>query len=173
VFENVVRVLVAYRVAHAGGVLLHCGAFARADEARVVFGRSGAGKSTSARLALGAGWDVLSDDMNALEPNEGRWCVRKLPFAGDLGQTASCGRPRAVAGLYWLEQRSVHAVRDLPPAAALARLLSCAPIVNEDPYRVERLLGNLAGLVATCGAATLEFAPDEGFLSLFEAERGA
>jgi len=85
VFENFLRVLVAYRLTRSGGVLLHSGAFARAGRAQVVFGRSGAGKSTSSRLALGAGWEVLSDDMNALLRDGHGWRVERLPFAGDLG----------------------------------------------------------------------------------------
>ena len=172
VFENLVRVLVAYRVACSGGVLLHSGAFARRGVAHVVFGRSGAGKSTSSRVALEAGWEVLSDDMNALLPAPDRWHVRKLPFAGDLGQTPTSGRSYAVAGLLWLEQDTTHAVRPMPESVALARLLSCAPIVNEDPFRVENLLGNLTNLLANNGVATLHFAPDAGFLSLLEPDGG-
>ena len=173
VFENLVRVLVAYRVAHSGGVLLHSGSFARNDVAHVVFGRSGAGKSTSSRVALDAGWEVLSDDMNALLPAPDRWHVRKLPFAGDLGQTPTSGRAYAVSSLLWLEQATSHAVHPMPESVALARLLTCAPIVNEDPYRVEGLLHNLTNLLANTGVATLQFAPDAGFLSLLEPGGGA
>ncbi|MFZ1574591.1 MAG: hypothetical protein WAT36_05020, partial [Chromatiaceae bacterium] len=82
----------------------HSAAFARAGRAHVVFGHSGAGKSTSSRLALNAGWEVLSDDINALLPNPGGWRVEKLPFAGDLGQTPSRGRAYPIAGLHWLQQ---------------------------------------------------------------------
>lgn len=165
-FENFFRVLVAYRVMHAGGVLLHSGAFARDGRAQVVFGRSGAGKSTSSRLALNAGWEVLSDDMNALLPDPGGWRVEKLPFAGDLGQTPSRSRAYPIAGLYWLQQATTHAVRPLSGSLALARLLVCAPVVNEDPYRVDGLLRNLTGLLAQVRAGTLDFAPDPGFLLL-------
>jgi hypothetical protein len=172
VFENLVRILVAYQVAHSGGVLLHSGSFARHDVALVVFGRSGAGKSTSSRVALEAGWEVLSDDMNALLPAQERWHVRKLPFAGDLGQTPTSGRAYAVAGLLWLEQATSHALHPMSESVALARLLSCSPIVNEDPYRVEGLLHNLTNLLAKTGVATLHFAPDAGFLSLLDPGSG-
>ena len=40
-----------------GGVLLHSAAFARNGRAQGGFGRSGAGKSTSSRFALNAGWE--------------------------------------------------------------------------------------------------------------------
>ncbi len=165
-FENFFRVLVAYRVTHAGGVLLHSAAFARDGRAHVVFGRSGAGKSTSSRLALNAGWEVLSDDINALLPDPGGWRVEKLPFAGDLGQTPSRGRAYPIAGLHWLQQATTHAVRPLSASLALARLLACSPVVNDDPYRVDDLLSNLTGLLAHASVGTLDFAPDPGFLLL-------
>ena len=171
VFENFFRVLVAYRVAYSGGVLLHSAAFAHDGRAQVVFGRSGAGKSTSARLALAAGWEVLSDDMNALLPDPGGWRVEKLPFAGDLGQTPTRDHAYPIAGLHWLHQAPAHAVRPMSGSLALARLLACAPVVSEDPYGVDKLLGNLLDLLAHAGAGTLDFARDAGFLSLLETDR--
>lgn len=166
VFENFFRVLVAYRVMQSGGVLLHSAAFARDGRAQVVFGRSGAGKSTSSRFALNAGWEVLSDDMNALLPDP--WQVEKLPFAGDLGQTPSRSRAYPIAGLRWLQQAATHAVRPMSGTLALARLLVCAPVVNEDPFRVDGLLHNLTNLLGHASAETLDFARDPGFLSLLD-----
>lgn len=168
-FENFFRVLVAYRTLSCGGVLLHSAAFARDGRAQVVMGRSGAGKSTSARLALSAGWEVLSDDMNALLPDRQGWRVEKLPFAGDLGQTPTRGRAYPVAGVHWLEQAPAHAVRPFSAATALARLLVCAPVVNEDPYRVDDVLRNLSDLVERVGVDALHFALDPGFLALLDA----
>lgn len=169
-FENFFRVMAAYRITQCGGVLLHSGAFARNGRAQVVFGRSGAGKSTSSRLALDAGWEVLSDDLNALLCDQGGWRVEKLPFSGDLGQTPTRGRTYPIAGLYWLRHTSAHAVRPMLEALALARLLACTPIVNEDPYRVGDALRNLKSLVTCAGARALDFAPDAGFLALLEAQ---
>lgn len=166
VLENFFRVLVAYQVNHAGGVLLHSAAFARDGRAQVVFGRSGAGKTTSSRLALNAEWEVLSDDMNAPLPDPLGWRVEKLPFAGDLGQTPSRGRAYPLAGLHWLHQAQTHAVRPLPNAVALGRLLASAPTVNEDPYRLNDLLRNLTDLLTQVGAGSLHFARDAGFLPL-------
>ena len=80
----------------------------------MVFGRSGAGKSTSSRLALESGWEVLSDDMNALVRDQGDWRVEKLPFAGDLGQTPSRSRLYPIAGLHWLQQAADHAAGPMP-----------------------------------------------------------
>jgi hypothetical protein len=171
VIENFFRVLVAYQLTHCGGVLLHSAAFACEDRAHVVFGPSGAGKSTSAGIALEAGWEVLSDDMNALLPGPQGWRVEKLPFAGDLGQTPSRVGPYPLAGLHWLQQAATHAMQALPAAVALARLLACAPTINEDPYRLDDLLHNLTHLLTQVGAGSLDFARDAGFLPLLGSYR--
>jgi hypothetical protein len=168
VFENYFRVLVAYRISLAGGVLLHSAAFVRRGRAQVVFGRSGAGKSTSARLALAAGWEVLSDDLNALLPDAGGWRVERLPFAGELTQAPRRGDSYPLAGLLWLHQSANHALRPASAAIMLARLLACTPIVNADPHRLGDVLANLGALVARTRTATLDFAPDPRFLALIE-----
>lgn len=166
VFENFFRVLVAYRLHHMGAVLLHSAAISDGQRAYVFLGRSGAGKSTISRLALDAGWEVLSDDMNALLPGPAGWLVEKLPFAGDLGQTPTRTSAYPVAGLFWLEQGEIHAIRPLGKALTTARSLVCAPVVNEDPFRLERLLENLGHLIDMVGMRTLCFARAPGFLDL-------
>lgn len=166
VLENCFRVGVVYRLLGIGGAVLHSAALARDGWAYVLVGRSGAGKSTASRLARSQGWEVLSDDLNALIPTAGGWRVEKLPFAGDLGQTAVRSRAYAVAGIYWLEQAPMHAVRGLSGSLALARLVACAPVANDDPYRTGRLLDNLDCLLRSVGVSTLRFAREPGFLSL-------
>ncbi len=165
VFENFFRALVAYRLLLMGGVLLHSAAFADTRGAHVAVGISGAGKSTLSRLALNAGLDVLSDDLNALMPGPGGWVAERIPFAGDLAQAPRRGRSCPVHGLYALEQAERHALERLPAAMAMARLSRCAPIVNADPERADTLLENLAGLVGAVGMSRLRFAADEGVLA--------
>lgn len=168
VLENCFRVLMAYRVTRLGGVLLHSGAFVRDGLAQVVFGRSGAGKSTSARLALESGWEVLSDDMNALMPQGSGWRVERLPFAGDLGQPPGPRRAYPLAGIHWLRQAPAPALAPLSRGQALGRLLACTPILNEDPYRVGLALTNLTALTAWRAPDILDFATDPGFLHLLK-----
>lgn len=165
VFENFFRALVAYRLLLMGGVLLHSAAFADARGAHVAVGISGAGKSTLSRLVLGAGLDVLSDDLNALMPGPDGWVAERIPFAGDLAQAPRRGRSYPLQGLYALEQSERHALGPLPAAMALARLSRCSPIVNADPDRADALLENLARLVGAVGMSRLRFAPDAGVLA--------
>ncbi len=161
IFENVLRVVVAYHLLEQGGVLLHSAALGDEGGAHVFFGPSGAGKSTISRLGFETGRAVLSDDMNALRPMADGVVVEKLPFAGDFGHTIkSAGVQFLVRDLYLLEKGSVPAVRSLRPAQAVAALLGCAPFVNRNPYRFDELVQKLQELNAQLPVRVLTFAPD-------------
>ena len=128
ILENFLRVVLAYRLAQSGGVLLHSAAVVKHGDAHLFIGRSGAGKSTLSRLGLAAGLDVLSDDMNALVPEGGRYWAEKLPFAGDLGQTAAPKGRYLVAGIYRLEQDMFGVDQFERVAANLERLIESVPV---------------------------------------------
>lgn len=172
IFENVLRVVVAYHLLEQGGVLLHSAAVADNASAQVFFGRSGAGKSTISRLGFENGRAVLSDDMNALRNTADGIFVEKLPFAGDFGQTAgSIGVQFPIRGLYLLEKGSVPSIRELRPAAAVAALLGCAPFVNLNPFRYDELVQKLQELNAQLPVGVLTFAPDTPFWELLDGHR--
>jgi hypothetical protein len=161
IFENLLRIVVAYHMLEQGGVLLHSAALVDDRGAHVFFGPSGAGKSTISRLGFAAGRSVLSDDMNALRVEDDAVVVEKLPFAGDFGpspDTAEGFFP--VCALNRLEKGLAPAFRMLPPASAVASLLECAPYVNRNPYRYDQLVNVLADLHARLSVRVLTFVPD-------------
>jgi len=169
IFENVLRVVVAYNLLEQDGVLLHSAAVVGGAGAHVLFGPSGAGKSTISRLSLNAGCAVLSDDMNALRVTAGGVVVEKLPFAGDLGQTiATADGIFSVRNLCRLEKGSANALRSVRPALAIALLLECAPFVNRNPYKHDRLIENLEALNSGMPVRVLTFAIESRFLALLE-----
>ncbi len=170
VFENFLRLIVAYRLLACGGVLLHSAAVLDRGGAVVFFGHSGAGKSTLSRLSLATGRAVLSDDLNALSDGEQETLVEKVPFAGELGQNGSyCGR-YPLRGLYRLEKGAEHLTRKLSRARLIASLIACSPYVNRDPFRLERLVSNLGRLVERVPARCLQFALDPGFWNALREE---
>lgn len=166
IFENFFRLLVAYRLNQAGGALLHSAAVVRDSQAYLFLGRSGAGKSTISKINQDAGFEVLSDDMNALVIEEGRAVVEKLPFAGDLGQTGERRGGAPLAGIFRLEKSDHHALHPLPQPQALALLLSCSPYLNADRHRTDRLMENLVSLVQACNVKRLTFRRDPEFWDL-------
>lgn len=163
IFENFLRVLVAYRLHELGGAVLHCAAVASPQGARLFLGRSGAGKSTVSRLAQEHGAEVLSDDLNALLLEAGAVTVEKLPFTGDYGDPRTPSPPAPLAGLYRLEKDTADALRPLSRAEAVACLLACSPYVNADAHRRDELFGDLLLLIPPQKAWALRFSLGGGF----------
>jgi len=172
IFENVLRVVVAYHLLEQGGVLLHSAAVVGDAGAHVFFGPSGAGKSTISRLSLNAGGAVLSDDMNALRITAGGVVVEKLPFAGDLGQTIETADGlHSVRNVCRLEKGNATALRIVGAAPAIALLLECAPFVNRNPYMYDQLIDRLEALNSRTPVRVLTFAIDNRFLDLLETRK--
>ena len=171
--ENFFRLLVAYRLLHLGGVLFHSAGVASNGRGYLFLGHSGAGKTTISRLSLAAGRSVLSDDMNALCPLEpehggpGRPAIEKLPFAGDLGRTPTARARYPLAGLFRLKKGPEHR-RPIRRAQAVAFLIGCAPFVNIDPHRLDRLTDNLLSLLADFPMEELSFSRDGAIWTLLE-----
>jgi hypothetical protein len=157
IFENFCRLLVAYRLHEQGGAVLHGAGVVAGDEAMLFFGVSGAGKSTVSRLALERGGRVLSDDLNALVPQEGGAAVLQgLPFTGDL-ETSGPATRHPLRGLFRLEKDVADRVVPLSRAEAVGSLLACSPFLNADPHRRGALMSTLLDLVSGVPAWALRF----------------
>ena len=180
-FENLFRVLVAYRLLDQDGLLLHsAGAVLGERGARLFIGPSGAGKTTIARLCLEAGGRVLSDDLNAVTAIGSVPMVERVPFAGDLRAASRCKSQAAerqeLQALYRLRQGTGACFQPLSPASAVATIMASCPFVNTDRHRLEQLSVSVERLVNRVPVGTLTFARDRGFIAVLEqtslAERG-
>ncbi len=137
VFENLLRIVSAFRAPLLGGVVLHSAGLVVDGRAWLFCGRSGAGKTTLSRKAHAAGAVVLSDDINLLLPGpDGRAHAHAVPFTGEFGRTleAPARRSWPVAGLVLLEQGPRLEGFGLSRPQALARLFVGAPFVNVDRH---------------------------------------
>ncbi|HEX4963942.1 MAG TPA: hypothetical protein VF173_24160 [Thermoanaerobaculia bacterium] len=172
VCENYLRIVVAYRLLAADGVVLHSAGITDGASAWLLLGPSGAGKTTASRLCLAAGAEVLSDDLNAVVPGEGnRPLVARLPFTGDLGERQGRQGEREtwpLRGLLRLRQGPREELSPLSPAAATAALAAASPYVNRDPFRREPLLAILEGLARAVPAWELTFSLEAGLWSILE-----
>lgn len=166
VFENVFRAVTAYALLQRGGVLLHSAGISDGRTAWIGFGHSGAGKSTLSRLALDAGKQVLSDDINALRREGGQWHAQRIPFAGELGPTYGQRGSYLLNGLCRLYKGPAHRLEPLSGSQAVAALVASAPYVNVDPFRVNDVMATLTALVRAVPCYALTFARDPGFWRL-------
>ena len=149
-WENVLRLVAAYTVFAAGGLVVHSAAAAIEGRGVLFPAPSGGGKSTAAALLERDGAPVLSDDCNAVIPSPagGPPALHCLPFGGER-RPRRCPLPAVpLAAVLVLERGDATAVRSLHPATAAARLVTAAPFVNADPYLGDRVLDRAAGLLA-------------------------
>jgi len=167
-FENIFRVIVAYRLLAQGGMVLHSAGLALDKKAWLFIGRSGAGKSTISRLGENAGLTILSDDMNAIVLRDKKYLTEQLPFAGEHGQTALTRGKFSVQAVYYLQKSKQNRLKETPAAKRLAELMVCSPFVNSDPYRYAVLAQNLAALRDKTNGGSLEFHLDGGFQTLLK-----
>ena len=82
------------------------------------------------------------------------------------------GRPLPLGALLRLEQDVDDALTPLSRAETLACLLTCAPFVNVDPYRRDRLQQALLDLLAAGAppAFALRFSLRGGFWSIIDSK---
>jgi len=173
VFENYLRVLAAYRLLEAGGVVIHSAGITDGASAFLLLGPSGAGKTTSSRLCLERGASVLSDDLNAVLLREsphhpGPPLLVRLPFTGDLGERSGGPASYPLAAMLRLVKGTEDRLRPISPAAALAGLVAAAPFVSRDPWRRDALLATLERLARSVPAYELVFSLGGGLWDILQ-----
>lgn len=156
VVENVLRPLLAARLLAIGGLLVHSAAI----DGYLFAGRSGAGKSTISRLALEAGLPVLSDDLNALVPDEHGFAIAPLPFTGDLLESEVSNERTQLRAVMELEKGDREEVRAMSLAETVSLLVRCAPYVNQDATRMPLLLDRASEIATSARRGLLTFRRD-------------
>lgn len=169
VVENVLRPLVALRLLMTGGLLVHSAAVALDGRGFLFAGRSNAGKSTVARLAVLSGRPVLSDDLNAITLQDGRFIIAPLPFTGDLEPSEVSRDAVPLAAILGLEKGTGESLRSISRGEAVSLLVRSAPYVNHDEIRLPLLLDRAAEIAAAAPTALLTFRREGDIWPILEA----
>ncbi|QQR88812.1 MAG: hypothetical protein IPJ88_11295 [Myxococcales bacterium] len=161
--DNIFRILCCYQFCKQGGVVLHSAGVENDGQAYIFFGPSGAGKSTLCGISEKQGYNILSDELNALLPSRDGWTVCPLPFAGDFGRTIAEDRARPLKGIYRIIQDPDGFLSAMPRGQALATLVAASPYVNHDQTILDRLIENLNDLTTHKPVKRLGFALNPSF----------
>jgi hypothetical protein len=145
-FESLLRVLWSVFLPRHGGALFHACGFRTDGRGILAPGPSGAGKTTLARKVPAN--DVLSDEVVAVHRDQGQWRISATPFFGELQRNAGSLQSWPLAGIAFLEKRSVLGSAPLPAAVAVLRTLECLLCFASDPETVQQ---NFALVIALCG----------------------
>lgn len=153
----------------SGGFMLHSAGIVKDGKAYLFLGKSGAGKSTLARLAAASGRaEVVSDEINMLRYEKGRFRVYGSPFWGEM---RSEGRPGSwpLGGVFLLEKGKAHRTAPCGVGETLRRLLRCVVNFEKGPGLAGLVMKNAGRLLAGAKFSRLEFSKnDAGFLEFIK-----
>jgi hypothetical protein len=154
------ELLFQHHIARAGGLVVHASGVAWGGRTVLFCGRSGAGKTTTARLFRRHHPDavILSDDRIVLRRRGSGWQAFGTPWhgSGRFASPASC----RLAAVVFLEQGKASRVRPLPVAQVAARLFAQSfPPVWEDEGTT-RALESAVSVAQAVPGYVLRFRPD-------------
>lgn len=148
------------------GLVCHAGAASLGDRGVIVAGRSGAGKTTLARLCSERGLGVVSDDRVVVRRVGGRVLAYGTPWAGE-GQMAE-NRAVTLQALVFLRQAAADELRPLAGIEALTRLLPVVSILWYERLAMEQATTFCGELVEAVPAYELRFRPEVSAVELLE-----
>ncbi|MFC2037355.1 hypothetical protein ACFLYD_05215 [Chloroflexota bacterium] len=161
------RTCLALQAFDRGGLLFHSAGVVHRGHGYALFGLSGSGKSTAARLS---GDDiVLNDDLILIKPDEAGWQVWGTPFGGGW---SPLGHPVPLRTLLRLVQDRRDSLRELGPGVALGELVASSPVVNADTARLPALLTRWLAVLDQVPLRALHFRKDPTFWEVIDAEFG-
>jgi hypothetical protein len=162
-----VRTVFALAAFEEGNVLFHGAGIVHGGRAYALFGNSGSGKTTAARLSTGK--TVLNDDLLLLKRNGCGGEVWATPFGRRRHPDV---RFAPLAALLRLVQAPQDQLASLPRATALAALIANTPVVNADPRRLPLLLDWWQLLLKGCPVHDLHFRKANTFWEVIDAQLG-
>lgn len=163
------ELLINALLSRSRGIELHACGIVDANGDGVVFaGNSGDGKTTTARLWMDEGAEVVSDDRVVIREQGGSWWMYGTPWHGEAEICSPSIAP--LRRLYLLDKTRPNAATPLPAGEAVARLLSCAFPPFHDPHSLTRVVDTLGALVRSIPVARLSFTNDSTAVSFVRAQ---
>lgn len=161
------RALISSLLIRSGGLMLHSAGLVKSGKAYLFLGKSGAGKSTLAKLvAASREAEVISDEINLVRFEQGRFCIYGSPFWGEM---RSDGRQGSwpLGGLFLLKKARGHKISACSKGEAFRTLLRCVLNFSRETETAAGVMLNAARLLAFAPARRLEFSKlDADFLEL-------
>lgn len=159
-FNSFLRFVFSLNLAAKNGGLIHASSLIKKGQTYIFPGKSGAGKSTVARLSPDA--ILLSDDISLVKKGRSGFSAYGNPFWGELNVGGE-NEAAPIKGIYFLVKDTKNYLDILSPAQALRRLLPNVVFFARDRAFSRRLFNFCVDLTADIPAYNLHFVPDSSF----------
>lgn len=159
--DSFLRTLLALYLPQRDGVMVHASAVRHGHYGYVFAGRSGAGKSTVARILSGE-TEVLSDELVALRRLSGAWHVYGTPFWGDFAR-AGVNLSAPLRAVCLLQHAREPQLERLSRRDSLTGVLQCSLQFAEGSQVAEWMLNVVSALVQDVVVYRLRFPPSIAF----------
>jgi hypothetical protein len=160
--DNFLRTVYAWLCVTNDSLLLHSAGVIRDGLGYVFFGPSGAGKTTTSRLASKKG-HVVSDDLVIIRCDENGCTLNGVPFKGELSEAPRANQQAPLKGLYRLRQDTSHYLEPLPHVRAVADLVAASPFIVREKNLSDLLLTVCSKIARCVPVQQLHFKRDDGF----------
>ncbi len=162
------QILAMHVLPHYGGGILHAAVSASSRAVFIFAGRSGAGKTTLARLIHRCAWsEVLSDDRAIIMPGQqSGYRVFGTPWPGEGGYARNLSRK--LDGIFLIRHGARNKIEDLKGARAAAELFSLMSVPLYDRKLVEASIELCEDICSRVPVRRFFFRPDISSLKLLD-----
>ncbi len=156
--DSVLRITHSLLLAMEGGFQLHASSAIRNGRAFLFAGVSGAGKTTTVKLApLDA--VVLTDEISYVRRIANGYRAYGTPFAGELARPGATAAAQ-VQQVCLLKQSLQNRLRPVKRSEAIRALMRHVLFFAQDHELVERVLDSVVHFVSSVEVVEMEFTPD-------------
>lgn len=167
--DNFLRTLFAWLCVTNDALLLHSAGVIRDGLGYVFFGPSGAGKTTTSRLASKSG-HVVSDDLVIISCDEHGCTLHGVPFKGELSEAPRANQQAPLKGLYRLRQDTSHYLEPISHIKAVADLAAASPFIVREKHLSDQLMKVCSKIARCVPVQQLHFKRDDGFWKIIRDE---
>jgi len=167
--DNFLRTIFAWLCVMNDALLLHSAGVIRDGLGYVFFGPSGAGKTTTSRLASKSG-HVVSDDLVIISCGANKCTLHGVPFKGELSEAPRANQQAPLKGLYRLRQDTSHYLEPIPHIKAVADLVAASPFIVREKQLSEQLMKVCSKIAKCVPVQQLHFKRDDGFWEIITDE---
>ena len=168
--EYFLRIVISHGLLGLGGFLFHSAGIVWEQQAYLFFGKSGSGKTTTARNA--GKRLILSDDLVGVLPTDENVAAHSTPF-WNRGWAQQAKTSALVAGFYRLVKSQTVTLEPMRESIAVSEILSCIPIVPQNEAYCAQLIPTIQNMIDKVGVHYLHLRQDDAYWDVLRLGAGS